>query len=180
MTWYIIDCKADKFGTSVIADDLAAACYCYLSLCLWLSLGLFLCLYLRLLYLCLCLICRPLRRFICSYAWVVRSSVCVCYILGFVSPSASAFAVFVPIFGLSALLLLYVWLCLGCLLLCLYLLCAWVCFSIYVYVCYIFVPVPDLLASPSASIVLVTVSKSSAPLSVLAVCTVSGSFTYIF
>ena len=79
-----------------------------------LCLGPFLRLYLHLLCLCLCLIRLLLRRFICGCAWVVRSSVCVCYVPGFVPPSASVSAVCLYlclVCRLFRLLLLYLWLC---------------------------------------------------------------------
>ena len=77
-------------------------------------LGLFLCLRLHLLYLCLCLICLLLRCFVCGCTWVVRSSVCVCCMPGWVPPSISAFAVCLYlclVYQLLRLRLLCLWLC---------------------------------------------------------------------
>ena len=65
-------------------------------------LGPFFCLRLHLLCLYLCLVCRLLRCCVCGSAWVVCSSVCICYILEFVPPSVSMSALSVPIPGLLA------------------------------------------------------------------------------
>ena len=77
-------------------------------------LGLFFSLRLHLLCLCLCLICLLLRCFVCDCAWVIRSSVCVCYVPRSDSPSASTFA-------------MCLCLCLVCRRLRLCLLCLWLC-----------------------------------------------------
>ena len=50
-------------------------------------------LHLCLLCLYLCLVRRLFRRFVCDCAWVIRSSVCVCYVPGSVFPSAFTFTV---------------------------------------------------------------------------------------
>ena len=95
-------------------------------------LGLFLCLRLRLLCLCLYLVCQLLRCFVCSCAWVVRSSVYICCLPGSVPPSAS----------LSAMCLC---LCLVCPLFCLRLLCLWLCLGHRLLcLCLLSVPVPGL------------------------------------
>ena len=116
-------------------------------------LGPFLRLCLRLLCpcLCLCLVCWFFRRCDCWCGWVVRSSVCVCYVPGSVLFSTSIFAVFVPLPDLSTPPLLCLWLCLGCPLFCLCLLYTWVRSSICVCVCFVSVLVPDLLAPLFAS-----------------------------
>ena len=87
---------------------------------------------------------------VCGCAWVVRPSVCVCCVPGSVSPSAfaSAVSVLVPgslvlpsvsavnlAFACCRCLSLYLWLCLGCPLLYLCLLYAWVRSSVYVCIC---------------------------------------------
>ena len=74
---------------------------------------------------------------VCGYAWVVRSSICICYMPRSVPPFVSTSAVFIPVPGLLAPLLLCLWLCLGCPLLCLCLLYAWICSSVCVCVCYV-------------------------------------------
>ena len=74
----------------------------------------FLSLRLHLLWLCLCLIRLLLRRFVCGYAWIVRSSVCVCCVPGSVPPSTSASTVCLCLCLVRRLLrlrLLCLWLC---------------------------------------------------------------------
>ena len=129
----------------------------------------FLCLYLYLLYLCLYLLCELLRCCICGCTWIVRFSVCVCYIPRSVPLFVSTSAVSVPIPGLLTPPSLYLWLCLGCPLFCLYLLCAWVCSSVCVCVCCVSMPVPGLLTSLFLSTVFVALPGLSAPSSVSAV-----------
>ena len=90
---------------------------------------------------------------VCGCAWVVYSSVCVCCVPMSVLPSLSTSAVSVSMPGLLAppsvsavdlavarccCLSLYLWLCLGCLLFCLCLLCAWVRYSVCVCVCCVY------------------------------------------
>ena len=218
MTWYIVNRKADKFGTSLILVDLVTTrCRC-LSRCLWLCLGRllfclcllyawvyssvwvcvccvcpcawfvgssvamtvgvagsssllsvfaicqgsFLRLRLRLLCLCLCLypVCEFLHCCDCGCGWVVRSSVCVCYVPGSVFPSASASAVSVPVLDSSAPPSLGLWLRLGRPLLCLCLLYACVCSSICVCICFVSVLVPGLSAPPFASAVSLALPKT--------------------
>ena len=95
-----------------------------------------------------------------DYAWVVRSSLYICCVPGSVLLSASASAVSVPVPGLSTLLSLCLYLCLGCPLFYLYLLYAWVHSSVYVCVCYVSLPMPGLSAFSSASAVFVAVPKA--------------------
>ena len=73
-----------------------------------------------------------------DYAWVIRSSVFVCCLPESVLPSASVSTMSMSVPGLSAPPSLYLWLCLDCPLLCLCLLCAWVRFSVCVYVCCVY------------------------------------------
>ena len=74
--------------------------------------------------------------------------------------SASASAVSVLVLGLSAPPSLYLWLCLGCSLLCLCLLCAWVCSSVCIRICCVSVLMLCLSAPLSASAVSVAVPKA--------------------
>ena len=122
-------------------------------------LGLFFRLRRHLLCLCLCQICRLLCRCDCGCGWVVRSSVCVRCMPGSVPPSASISAVFMLVPDLSTPPSLCLWLCLGCLLLYLCLLCPWVRFSVCVCVCCVSVLVPGLSAPPSASAVSLALPK---------------------
>ena len=64
--------------------------------------------------------------YLCGYAYVVRSFICVWYIPGFVSPSASTSTMSIPVPCLSAPPSLCLWLYLSRPLFCLYLLCTWV------------------------------------------------------
>ena len=95
---------------------------------------------------------------VCGCAWVVHSSVCVCYVPGSVPQSASASAMSVPVPDSSAPPSLCLWLCLGCPLLCLYLLCAWVRSSVCI--CYMSMLVPGLSAPLSASAVFMALPKA--------------------
>ena len=97
---------------------------------------------------------------VCGCAWVVCSSICICYMTRSVPPSASASTISVLVSGLSPPPSLCLWLYLGCLLLYLFLLSAWVRSFIYVCVYCMFVPVPGLSAPPSASVMSVAVLKS--------------------
>ena len=118
-----------------------------------LCLGPFLRLCLRLLCPCLCLylVFWLLRHCDCGCGWVVRSSICVCCVLGSVLPSASAFVVSVSVPDLSAPPALCLWLCLGRPLFCLCLLYVWVRFFVCVCICCMSVLMSSLSAPPSAS-----------------------------